>query len=275
MPGTCCVKNCKSVWTKNSNINFYRFPSQDETILKYWIAATGRNNWSPYTSARICSLHFTEDDYYKNKENPKRRRLKPKIIPTQYVHASILQVFSQDTNTLQISQDEIHKMKSYDQDSTIMLNEEKLIKDTNETTSNSFSNDQNSTITLNEEKLIENINNETISVETTSNLNYFKYSNYDTLLNENVQLKKELNELKKSHEKLLNQQASMFHELMNHKQATLAKKLKTTQDKNKTLNRRIQRKEKQLTNLKLLLKHLKDKNRNLFILKNIPIKECI
>lgn len=47
---------------------------------------------------------------------------------------------------------------------------------------------------------------------------------------------------------------------MNHKQATLANKLKVAQDKNKTLNRRIQRKEKQITNLKLLFKHLKDKN---------------
>lgn len=36
--------------------------------------------------------------------------------------------------------------------------------------------------------------------------------------------------------------------------------MKTAQDKNKTLNRRIQRKEKQITNLKLLFKHLKDKN---------------
>lgn len=65
--------------------------------MKYWIAATGRSDWIPYTDARICSLHFTNNDYHNyNKQHNQRKRLKPDIIPTQHVHTSILQLLQQD-----------------------------------------------------------------------------------------------------------------------------------------------------------------------------------
>lgn len=78
--------------------------------MKYWIAATGHNNWFPYSDARICSVHFTDNDYHNNKEHIKRRHLKPDVIPTQNIHASMLQVLQEDTHTLQMSQmEKTHK----------------------------------------------------------------------------------------------------------------------------------------------------------------------
>lgn len=75
--------------------------------MKYWIATTGCNNWFPYSDARICSLHFTDNDYYNNTKGVKRRYLKPDVIPTQNVHAGILEVF----RTSQMSQfDKIHQI---------------------------------------------------------------------------------------------------------------------------------------------------------------------
>lgn len=56
----------------------------------------------------------------------------------------------------------------------------------------------------------------------------------------------------------------MFHTLMNDKTAALKDKLKIIKEKNKTLNKTIQRRGKQITNLKALFQHLKSKN----ILKN-------
>ncbi|KAL6420468.1 hypothetical protein ACFW04_014456 [Cataglyphis niger] len=73
---TCCIKNCKSMW-KNSEIKFYRFQFQNEITIKYWIAATGRNNWFSYSGAQICSLHFKDTNYSTNIEDIKRKYLKP------------------------------------------------------------------------------------------------------------------------------------------------------------------------------------------------------
>ncbi|KYN07334.1 hypothetical protein ALC62_01536 [Cyphomyrmex costatus] len=65
--------------------------------MKYWVAATGRNNWSPHSDARICGLHFVKNDYYNDINKAQKRFLKPDVIPTQHVHTTILQIFEQDT----------------------------------------------------------------------------------------------------------------------------------------------------------------------------------
>ncbi|EZA56578.1 hypothetical protein X777_03256 [Ooceraea biroi] len=59
------------------------FPFKNTNIINYWIAATGRDNWIPYSDARISSVHFTHNDYYNINSNPQKRYLKPDAIPTQ------------------------------------------------------------------------------------------------------------------------------------------------------------------------------------------------
>lgn len=74
----------------------YRFPFNDRKVLKYWIAATGRNNWFPPSHARICGLHFCDIDYFYSLEYVRRKQLRPNVIPTQYVDVNIVEVFRQD-----------------------------------------------------------------------------------------------------------------------------------------------------------------------------------
>lgn len=52
----------------------------------------------------------------------------------------------------------------------------------------------------------------------------------------------------------------MFHTVMHNKEAVLKKKLEMVKNKNKSLNRSIQQKGKNITNLRTLLKDLKRKN---------------
>ena len=43
--------------TKNSVVNFYRFPEDKDRRVK-WIAAVARKNWEPIQYSWICSDHF-------------------------------------------------------------------------------------------------------------------------------------------------------------------------------------------------------------------------
>ncbi|RLU25300.1 hypothetical protein DMN91_003393 [Ooceraea biroi] len=98
MPACCCIIHFKNMKRKkNLDIIYHRFPFKNTNIINYWIAATGRDNWIPYSDARISSVHFTHNDYYNINSNPQKRYLKPDAIPTQNVCASILQLLQQNT----------------------------------------------------------------------------------------------------------------------------------------------------------------------------------
>lgn len=75
-------------------------------------------------------------------------------------------------------------------------------------------------------------------------------------MEESQQLKKRIEDFNNSQEERLNQQASIFRELMNNKETILKEKLKKIREKNRTLNRNIQRKRKRNIFLKTLLTYL-------------------
>lgn len=77
---------------------------------------------------------------------------------------------------------------------------------------------------------------------------------------ENETLRKKIEDLKKLQEERLNQQASMFHVIIRNNEAVLKRKLEMAKNKNKTLNKNIQRKGKSIANYKILFKDLKNKN---------------
>jgi len=68
----------------NEPLSFHKFPS-DDAKQQQWLQALGRNVyfmpkvWNP--EARICSLHFEQDDFYE----PGKRLLKPTAIPSLYL----------------------------------------------------------------------------------------------------------------------------------------------------------------------------------------------
>ncbi|XP_020286360.1 THAP domain-containing protein 3-like isoform X2 [Pseudomyrmex gracilis] len=80
MPIRCAVNKCPSSKGKNQ-IHFFKFPLLIEPVLRQWIQATGRENWIPGESSRICELHFKPTDFH-NKPMSKRKLLKTDVVPT-------------------------------------------------------------------------------------------------------------------------------------------------------------------------------------------------
>ncbi|KAG8454623.1 hypothetical protein GDO86_001009 [Hymenochirus boettgeri] len=63
MPMTCVAYGCYNRFFKGCKKQFFRFPMKDRKRLFDWIAAVRRKNWMPSGASRICSDHFTENDY--------------------------------------------------------------------------------------------------------------------------------------------------------------------------------------------------------------------
>ncbi|KAG8594555.1 hypothetical protein GDO81_001247 [Engystomops pustulosus] len=63
MPMTCVAYGCHNHFVKGCGKQFFRFPLKDPDRLSNWVMAIRRKNWKPSASSRICSDHFTENDY--------------------------------------------------------------------------------------------------------------------------------------------------------------------------------------------------------------------
>eukprot|EP00079_Xenopus_tropicalis_P011510 XP_002937422.1 PREDICTED: THAP domain-containing protein 1 [Xenopus tropicalis] len=63
MPMTCVAYGCNNRFFKGCKKQFFRFPMKDRKRLFDWIAAIRRKNWMPSETSRICSDHFTLNDY--------------------------------------------------------------------------------------------------------------------------------------------------------------------------------------------------------------------
>lgn len=62
MPTTCCVINCHRRHSRESGIQFYRFPV-DPDRRRRWLSFVARQNadgssWKPGPGDRLCSCHF-------------------------------------------------------------------------------------------------------------------------------------------------------------------------------------------------------------------------
>ncbi|XP_073541495.1 uncharacterized protein [Phyllobates terribilis] len=63
MPMTCVAYGCNNHFVKGCGKQFFRFPMKDPNRLSKWVLAIRRKDWNPCASSRICSDHFTENDY--------------------------------------------------------------------------------------------------------------------------------------------------------------------------------------------------------------------
>ena len=68
MVQSCCAYNC---------IKFHGFPHNDKQLLKKWIIAIKRDNFTPLKGTKICSEHFLPSDYY-----PSSRELRNSSVPS-------------------------------------------------------------------------------------------------------------------------------------------------------------------------------------------------
>ncbi|KAH6925028.1 hypothetical protein HPB50_027180 [Hyalomma asiaticum] len=73
-------------------ISFHAFP-RDPKIRKLWVLAIKRDRWQPTSSSRLCSAHFTNEDYVHDPSiaerlgmKPFSRLLKPNAVPSLFAH---------------------------------------------------------------------------------------------------------------------------------------------------------------------------------------------
>ncbi|CAH2328771.1 THAP domain-containing 1-like [Pelobates cultripes] len=59
----CAASGCKNRLSKGCGKHFFRFPLKNPEKLAKWIAAVRREKWTPTIYSRLCSDHFTEQDY--------------------------------------------------------------------------------------------------------------------------------------------------------------------------------------------------------------------
>ncbi|XP_062298593.1 THAP domain-containing protein 5-like [Scomber scombrus] len=76
---TCAAFGCTSRYIKDSGIQLFRFPFRDQPRLKQWVINIRRKDWTPNMHSRMCSVHFTEDQFYAPLG---KRRLKKTAVPT-------------------------------------------------------------------------------------------------------------------------------------------------------------------------------------------------
>ncbi|XP_034232997.1 uncharacterized protein LOC117640560 isoform X2 [Thrips palmi] len=87
----CSVAHCKGKWRSGSkHLRFHSFPKDEETC-KLWQKAVGRLN-PPSNSMKVCSRHFSEDDY--QIFLPGCKRLKKSAVPSVYLPSKV-DAFSQ------------------------------------------------------------------------------------------------------------------------------------------------------------------------------------
>lgn len=90
IPQKCAIESCNVLYehTKklNSKVSFYCFP-KNENLKQIWIKKCNRNEHMSVQRARVCSLHFRDDDFQRDRRNellnmPQKLRLKKGSIPT-------------------------------------------------------------------------------------------------------------------------------------------------------------------------------------------------
>ncbi|CAJ0931578.1 unnamed protein product [Ranitomeya imitator] len=59
----CAAKGCKNRLSKGCGKHFFRFPMKNPEYLAKWIEVIRRDKWKPSIYSRLCSDHFTEEDY--------------------------------------------------------------------------------------------------------------------------------------------------------------------------------------------------------------------
>lgn len=77
MVNKCAAPGCTTGYNnkKPSGVSLHKFPSSPRLQAR-WIAAIHRDDFAPGASARICSLHFHDDDFIRVRKDTNTRRLR-------------------------------------------------------------------------------------------------------------------------------------------------------------------------------------------------------
>ena len=122
------------------NVLLFSFPIKNETLFEAWISAIRRKEFKPSKASKICSEHFTENDYL-IRPGTYVRRLKPDAVPSVFpafpsylkekqTSRRILKRKSENTSELSLENAGRKKMFAN------MPNEENICHDANENIQN-------------------------------------------------------------------------------------------------------------------------------------------
>ena len=87
----CAVACCNSSSRNpDAGVAFHSFPNKNLPLTKVWVTKCKRENAVNPGKEKICSLHFTEEDYHRDLRGelmgiptPKHLRLKANAVPSQ------------------------------------------------------------------------------------------------------------------------------------------------------------------------------------------------
>ena len=61
---SCAAYGCSQRFHKEADIRFHSFPLTNPDLLKNWLIAMRRENFSPKKHSRLCGKHFLSTDYH-------------------------------------------------------------------------------------------------------------------------------------------------------------------------------------------------------------------
>ncbi|KAF6771962.1 hypothetical protein AHF37_09513 [Paragonimus kellicotti] len=85
----CCFAGCHNRTDDGRGLSFFRFPRRDVARTKSWVQACGREAFIPSQHSRVCSQHFSPDDFERDIRSEllgsshRRLRLKDTAVPTK------------------------------------------------------------------------------------------------------------------------------------------------------------------------------------------------
>ncbi|CAH8629854.1 unnamed protein product [Dicrocoelium dendriticum] len=109
----CCFAGCHNRTDDGRGLSFFRFPRRDEVRTECWVQACGRKAFVPSQHSRVCSEHFSPDDFERDirsellGSNHRRLRLKDTAIPS---HATPLKPDDRDAGKVESWKLELSKV---------------------------------------------------------------------------------------------------------------------------------------------------------------------
>ncbi|VEL40635.1 unnamed protein product [Protopolystoma xenopodis] len=85
----CCFAGCHNRTDDGRGLSFFRFPRRDAARTVAWVAACGRKEFTPSQHSRVCSRHFSTDEFERDYRSdlangpPRRLRLKDTAVPSK------------------------------------------------------------------------------------------------------------------------------------------------------------------------------------------------
>ncbi|XP_022164601.1 THAP domain-containing protein 1-like isoform X2 [Myzus persicae] len=83
MPVACAAYGCSNRRKPDGGLSFFGFPLDNPELLKQWLQAMKRKQFTPSQYSKICSEHFLSSDIL-DRPGTYKKHLKPDAVPTLF-----------------------------------------------------------------------------------------------------------------------------------------------------------------------------------------------